>query len=208
MEWISSHGTFLQFMTSLGTLAVWIFYAQLLYAGFRRQRRPKVVINQVMGLSTQGRCLISNMSAEGIHIETVQVWLHEKCGIRRCTVSEVDTDENGDTPTSISRGTLQGPLPSNAHLDAGEIDSLVRRARAADIEDEDNTLCEGEDSDYVLELLVLYIYSSAPGIMGASRSFVFDDDGQARPHHLETQQLRGYRDRKRMARIYRNYLDR
>ena len=108
MEWISSHGTFLQFMTSLGTLAVWIFYAQLLYAGFRRQRRPKVVINQVMGLSTQGRCLISNMSAEGIHIETVQVWLHEKCGIRRCTVSEVDTDENGNTPTCD--GSLHEPV--------------------------------------------------------------------------------------------------
>ncbi|ALM53148.1 hypothetical protein [Halomonas huangheensis] len=207
MEWISNHSSFLQFMTSLATLAVWIFYAQLLLAGYLRQRRPKVVINQVMGLSTHGRCLVSNMSAEGVHIETVQVWLHDKDGVRRCTVSDLETDASGNTPTSLSEGTLQGPLPSNAHVDAGEIGSLVARARKSEIEEDRNTLCNGDD-DYKLELLVLYIYSSSPGIMGAMRTFIFDDDGLARPAHVETQQLRGYRDRKKMARIYRNYLDR
>ncbi|WP_413615373.1 hypothetical protein MRB56_21785 [Halomonas cupida] len=78
-----------------------------------------VVINQVMGLSTHGRCLVSNMSAEGVHIETVQVWLHDRDGVRRCTVSDLETDVNGNRPTSLSEGTLQGPLSSNAHIDAG-----------------------------------------------------------------------------------------
>lgn len=208
MEWISNHGTFLQFMTSLGTLAVWIFYAQLLYAGFRRQRRPKVVINQVMGLSTQGRCLISNMSAEGIHIETVQVWLHEKCGVRRCTVSEVESDENGERPTSIAKGTLQGPLPSNAHLDAGEIDSLVRR-HAPPISKMQTTPC--------VTMTIATTCSSCwcctstaplPASWGPAAPLCSTMTARARPHHLETKQLRGYRDRKRMARIYRSYLDR
>lgn len=208
MEWISNHSSFLQFMTSLATLAVWIFYAQLLLSSHLRQRRPKVVINQVMGLSTHGRCLVSNMSAEGVHIETVQVWLHDRDGVRRCTVSDLETDVNGNRPTSLSEGTLQGPLPSNAHIDAGEIGALVERARRSEIENGRNTLCEDDESSYALEILVLYIYGSSAGIMGAKRTFIFDDNGLARPALVETRQLRGYRDRKKMARIYRSYLDR
>ncbi|WP_275287681.1 hypothetical protein [Halomonas elongata] len=37
--------------------------------------------------------------------------------------------------------------------------------------------------------------------------FVFDDDGQATPAHLETRQHRGWLDRRRMSRLYRTYLD-
>lgn len=206
IDWISQHSSFLQVITSVATLLIWIFYAQMLMAGYIRQRRPKVVINQVMGLSTRGRCLISNMSTEHIHIESAHARLHGREGIRRCTVSEMEREEDGAIPTSIQGGTLQGPLSSGSYIDAGEIQHLVSRARQAPIED-DSTLCRDETSHYVLELLVLYIYSSAPGIMGASRQFVFDDDGQATPAHLETRQHRGWLDRRRMSRLYRAYLD-
>ncbi|WP_069383717.1 hypothetical protein [Halomonas caseinilytica] len=206
IDWISQHSSFLQVLTSVATLVIWIVYAQMLLAGFIRQRRPKVVINQVMGLSTRGRCLISNMSAEHIHIESAHVRLHSHEGVRRCTVSEIQREEDATTPTSIQGGTLQGPLSSGSYIDAGEIQHLVSRARQAPIEDE-STLCRDENAHYVLELLVLYIYSSAPGIMGASRQFVFDDDGQATPAHLETRQHRNRRERKRMSRLYRAYLD-
>ncbi|MDR5858737.1 hypothetical protein FZZ93_11305 [Halomonas eurihalina] len=207
IEWVSQHSSFLQVVTSVATLLVWIFYAQMLMAGYIRQRRPKVVINQVMGLSMKGRCLISNMSAEHIHIESAHARLHSHEGVRCCTVSEMEREEDETTPASLQGGTLQGPLSSGGYIDAGEIQHLVNRARQAPIEDS-STLCRDGDAPDVLELLVLYIYSSAPGIMGASRQFVFDDDGQATPAHLETRQHRNWLDRRRMSTLYRAYLDR
>lgn len=206
IEWVSAHSSFLQFLTSLFTLAVWVFYAQLLLGGYLRQRRPKVVLNQVMALSTKGRFLISNMSAEGIHIESFQVWLHSNEGVRRCTVTEAEMDREGRLSGSIARGTLQGPLPPSCYIDAGELSTLVRRARASPSDDGVKPLCTTEDCDYTIELLVLYVYSSAPGIMGARRTFTFDDDGNARPYHVETQQLTSLRERKKMADVYRKYL--
>lgn len=206
IEWISAHSSFLQFLTSLFTLAVWMFYAQLLLGGYLRQRRPKVALNQVMALSTKGRFLISNMSAEGIHIESLQVWLHSKEGIQRCTVTEMEVDSEGQLTDSIARGTLQGPLPPSRYIDAGELTTFVRRAQASLLDDSARSLCAAGDCDYTLELLVLYVYSSQPGIMGARRTFNFDDDGNARPNHVETQQLTSFRERKKMADIYRKYL--
>lgn len=206
IEWVSAHSSFLQFLTSLFTLAVWVFYAQLLLGGYLRQRRPKVVLNQVMALSTKGRFLISNMSAEAIHVETLQVWLHSKEGVRRCTVTEAEMDSEGQLPGSIASGTLQGPLSPSHYIDAGELSTLVRRASSSPVDDEAKTLCNTEDCDYSVELLVLYVYSSAPGIMGARRTFTFDDDGNARPYHVETQQLTSLRERKKMANVYRKYL--
>lgn len=90
----------------------------------------------------------------------------------------------------------------------GEIGALVERARRSEIENGRNTLCEDDESSYALEILVLYIYGSSAGIMGAKRTFIFDDNGLSRPALVETRQLRGHRDRKKMARIYRSYLDR
>ncbi|WP_311946349.1 hypothetical protein [Halomonas piscis] len=206
IEWISAQSSFLQFLTSLLTLAVWVFYAQLLLGGYLRQRRPKVVLNQVMELSTKGRFLISNMSAEGIHIESLQVWLHSYEGVRRCTVTETEPDSEGQLCDSIQRGTLQGPLPPDGYIDAGEISTLVRRARSSPFDDNVASLCAAENCDYTVELLVLYVYSSAPSIMGAKRTFTFDDDGNARPYHVETEQLTSRRERKKMADIYRKYL--
>lgn len=34
LDWISQNNTLVNALTSIGTLVVWIFYAQLLYLGF------------------------------------------------------------------------------------------------------------------------------------------------------------------------------
>lgn len=150
--------------------------------------------------------MISNMSAEGIHVESLQVWLHSNEGVRRCTVTEMEMDSEGQLPDSVARGTLQGPLPPHSYIDAGELSTFVRRGRSSPLDEDKTSLCKTEDGDYILEMTLLYVYSSAPGIMGATRTFAFDDNDNARPNHIETEQLRGYRDRKKMANMYEKYL--
>lgn len=46
MDWISQHHDSLTALTSIGTLLIWLVYAQLLYKGYRRQRRPRLIINR------------------------------------------------------------------------------------------------------------------------------------------------------------------
>ena len=46
MEWLSSNSSAISAVTSFFTLLVWLFYAQLLYLNFRRQRQPKIIINR------------------------------------------------------------------------------------------------------------------------------------------------------------------
>lgn len=205
--WIEANSTVLQVFASFATLAVWLFYAQLLFAGFLRQRRPKVVINQVMGLSLKGHCLISNMSAESIHIESVQVWLHDQDGVRRCTVSEIVSKKENEYADFTYEGTLQGPLASGSYLDAGDLMTLMQRARAADVDSKWSSRCTSDECDYELEVLVLYIYSSAEGVMGASRTFTFNNDLDASPTDSETKQYRSYWQRKKMSRLNASYLN-
>ena len=52
LEWLSNNSNWITPATSIGTLLVWIFYAQLLYNGYSRQTRPRLLINR--GVSDEG----------------------------------------------------------------------------------------------------------------------------------------------------------
>ena len=64
-------------IASVLTLFVWVFYAQLLYNGYVRQRRPRIIINRGKGVEeAEALCLISNMSNEAIYIQHLVAVLH------------------------------------------------------------------------------------------------------------------------------------
>lgn len=48
-EWLSDNKEWIAPATSIGTLLVWVFYAQLLYSGYSRQTRPRLLINKGVG---------------------------------------------------------------------------------------------------------------------------------------------------------------
>ncbi len=55
IEYLSNNYEVVTSTANVGTLLVWIFYAQLLYNSHRRMRLPRVLINKCVGPSTSIR---------------------------------------------------------------------------------------------------------------------------------------------------------
>ncbi|KZD01388.1 MULTISPECIES: hypothetical protein [unclassified Thalassospira] len=216
-SWIEQHATLLQVGVSIATLMVWIFYAQLLFQSYRRVRRPKIVINQMLGNSDKARFLISNMSQEAIHIDKVLVCIgdetHQVCEQVTDSDPEVDfqTDQGSKSAHAarLEELTVQGPLESGRCIELGALQNLMRRithqARASDKDtgtDPDKAVGEGK---YRIEIIVIAVYSSEKGVIGASRAFVCDQDGKLHPEEVQTTQHAGFFARRRMARLHAQY---
>jgi hypothetical protein len=71
LDWISEHHRVLSVLTNIGMLFVWIVYLQLFLSSYKRQTRPKILINVGAGRSIDARCLLSNMSSEAIYVESL-----------------------------------------------------------------------------------------------------------------------------------------
>lgn len=212
LSWIEQHATLLQVGVSISTLLIWIFYAQLLFLSYRRVRRPKIVINQMLGKSDKARFLISNMSQEAIHIDKVLVCIgddtHQVCEQVTDTDPEIDFKNDEDRKSAhvarLDELTVQGPLESGRCIELGALQKLMRRitqqARANDQPDPAN-----EQGQCRIEIIVIAVYSSEKGVIGAGRAFVSDDDGQLRPEQVQTTQYAGFFARRRMARLHAQY---
>lgn len=66
LEWISEHSDALNVLLSAAMLLVWLGYFEVFLRGYRRERRPKILISRGSGSSLRAHCLLSNMSAEAI----------------------------------------------------------------------------------------------------------------------------------------------
>ena len=214
--WIEQHATLLQVGVSVATLMIWIFYAQLLFQSYRRVRRPKIVINQMLGTSDKVRFLISNMSQEAIHIDKVLVCLgdetHQVCKQVTDTDPELDfqvdkvrtEDRKSARAARLNEVTVQGPLESGKCIELGALQNLMRRitqqARAND--EPDPAVGQGACR---IEIIVIAVYSSEKGVIGASRAFACDDGGRLHPEEVQTTQYAGFFARRRMARLHAQY---
>ncbi|QJX02048.1 hypothetical protein HML84_07495 [Alcanivorax sp. IO_7] len=111
LDWISQHQKVLSVLISFGTLLIWLVYAQLLYQSYRRQRRPRIVINRGKHRSVNALCLISNMSAESVFVEHIVARLETDRGVFRADVTELEQDyEQGDEHREQRHGTAPDSL--------------------------------------------------------------------------------------------------
>ncbi len=119
-DWISQNKDVLNVLIGFATLMVWVVYAQLLYNGYKRQRRPRIVINRGRYKGVDALCLISNMSAESIFVQHIVARLETDKGDYFQDVTELEQNyqegdeererqSTSDTP-SLSDSTRQGPL--------------------------------------------------------------------------------------------------
>ncbi|OSQ37835.1 hypothetical protein [Thalassospira mesophila] len=211
MEWIENHNSLLQIWISFATLSVWIVYAQILMSQYRRTRRPKILINQTRGQSLRARFLVSNMSQESVHIEVILVGLQSDGNEHWYLVSDWEPTQDDDQADTNRYGTFQGPLAAGSSLDIGDIRGLIaqRDAEQRDesrhkvgtgIFDENGVKCTS------FEIMVVGVYSSENGVIGASRTFDINDEGAIHPHDAETSQCNKRRERKRMEGLHSRYL--
>ncbi|WP_083627922.1 hypothetical protein [Salinicola sp. MH3R3-1] len=204
MNWISQHSSAITALTSLCTLLVWLFYAQLLYLNFKRQRQPKIIINRGFGRSLQARCVISNMSPEPIFIEHIVVILHTDRG--KLFQDLIDFERSaGDKGSAdqLVETTRQGPMASGSYNHIGTFQNVVERVlRWHDIPTDDFQTTDGRTLQAV-ELRVIAIYGSEDSPVGASRTFelTMSPSGEALiPTRLDT---RRYASRWRRLRVKR-----
>ncbi len=141
-DWISQNKDVLNVLIGFATLMVWVVYAQLLYNGYKRQRRPRIVINRGRYKGVDALCLISNMSAESIFVQHIVARLETDKGDYFQDVTELEQNyqegdeererqSTSDTP-SLSDSTRQGPLGPGEFVHIGAFNSVIERiARCA-----------------------------------------------------------------------------
>lgn len=134
-NWISQNSQALNVLTSMGTLIIWLVYAQLLYFGFRRQRHPRLIINRGKRKDIDALCIISNMSKEPVYIEYIIAELETSEGIVTLDITELGQEYSDKTegaeeqqkPVSLSDSTRQGPLDSGGFLHIGSFGNVINR---------------------------------------------------------------------------------
>ncbi|AUG52925.1 hypothetical protein [Thalassospira marina] len=211
LEWIKNYHTILQILISFATLGIWIFYAQILLAQHRRTRRPKILINQTRGRSLHSRFLVSNMSLESVHIEVILVGLHNDDDETWYLVSDWEPTRDDNCADTNDYGTFQGPLAAGSSLDIGDIKGLISQRHAEERDQENHTsnasiVTKDGIACSAFEIMVVGVYSSEKGVIGASRTFDIDKYGHVHPRDAETGQCRSRNERRRMQELHRRYL--
>lgn len=201
MEWLNANAQAISAVASICTLFVWVFYAQLLYNGYARQRRPRVIINRGRGTGVDAICLISNMSSEAIYVQHLVAVLHTQKRSYSLDVveyqqhrSELQTGE----PQEASYRTHQGPLASGDYLNIQSFGDIVNQVK--EYWEIDDSLLQKQNIQ--LEIRVIAIYGSEDMPTGASRTFYLDMNAspnhQLIPASVDTDRLNSRGQRKRV----------
>ncbi|RUR31747.1 hypothetical protein [Vreelandella nanhaiensis] len=196
MEWLNENAQAISAIGSILTLFVWMFYAQLLYNGYARQRRPRIIINRGKGVGLDALCLVSNMSNEAIYIQHLVAVLHTP--ERSYELDIVEYQQQGDEEDEVAYRTHQGPLGSGNYIHIQSFASILKRLTEHwDIKDD-----VIKQPDLQLEIRVIAIYGSEDMPTGATRSFYMnyqaDPVRQLSPIHADTHRMNSRRDRKRV----------
>lgn len=211
LDWISQHNTLVNSLTSIGTLAIWLFYAQLLYLGFSRQRRPRMLINKGVGNEyIDSPCLVCNMSQESVFIFFVVVRLKTSKGIFTAPMTDGFGGSGEDKPSLMER-TRQGPLDSGQCREFVSFRDMISRvAQHNGIETDNGYPCDSDVELEWLEIHVISIYGSDDAPFGAVRRFRISADDQTKevelkPTNLDTSRRKTWRYRRRIRRWLKEY---
>ncbi|KFF48012.1 hypothetical protein GY26_17035 [Gammaproteobacteria bacterium MFB021] len=177
MEWFAQNSRAITAVSSLFTLFVWIFYAQILYRNFARTRRPRIIINRGHGNGLGARCLISNMSSEPIFLEHVIVSLHTSEGWLTKDLIDEEVNYLREAESDSQHVSSQGPMLSGSFSHIGTFRAIIQQ------------ICRGHDIDFAqghtsngaklhhLDVRVVAIYGSEDHPIGAARRFRMEQEG-------------------------------
>ncbi|MCI0510305.1 hypothetical protein C8E00_101512 [Chromohalobacter marismortui] len=175
LEWLNNNSGALSTIASFCTLAVWLFYAQLLYLGFARQRRPRIIINRGLSKSPDGMCLISNMSSEAIFVSNVMGVLHTSQGEYACDLTDYTRTDNSGEEQHEEHATRQGPLASGDYHKVCSFREIIDHiAEGHQLNIDRNSLTLEEEMLRMLEIRLIAIYGSENRPVGAYRCFMLE----------------------------------
>lgn len=191
---------------NVAMVLIWLTYLQLFWSSYRRQLRASVIVHLGAGKGRDAQCLISNMSAEAIHIEGVILVLTRGDETWRTTITpagEIPKDAQGHAGRRpIARH--EGPLTSGGFINIGRLQDLLDHALCNVEEDPAASNRLGFDR---FEIWVIADYSAEQNLVFARRGFNVEKHmGRLalRPDQMRTETLR---DGKRQRKIKRDLQD-
>lgn len=201
-EWINNNSGALNVLTAVGTMLVWLFYAHLLLAGFRRQRQARVLVNQGWGSQINSVCLVSNMSHEPVYIQCIFISLHTTQGKYRSSVTDFDDVEPWNSQNKPNEVTRQGPLGSGEYMNLGTFRTLIHQAsQQHDLShDQDDPMTQiGLES---FKITVICSYGPEGKVIGIQREFRVegDENQRMRPSSIYSRRLTNRRARRKIER--------
>ncbi|MBU2953707.1 hypothetical protein [Marinobacter sp. F3R08] len=217
MTWLSQNYETISALTSIGTLFIWLFYAQLLYSGYKRQRRPRIIINRGRRKDADALCIISNMSAEPVFVEYIIAELETNQGSITIDVTDYEREydhrasedknpgavERTQTPIPerVRDNTRQGPLHSGDFLHIGSFREIIRRVASTENIELDGQLPAQNIQFKRLTIKLIGVYGSEDLPTGAERSFslvVHDTICDLAPETWDTQHQASWLQRRKL----------
>ncbi|PSO60608.1 MAG: hypothetical protein BRC40_11495 [Cyanobacteria bacterium QH_8_48_120] len=123
---IKSYSEVISILINTAVLGVWIFYAQLLYLNFARQRRPRLSINQTQGDNYNNHCFLVNMSKENMYVECVILFAQTSKGDSSQQIAAFYPDSEQKSSQKSPSVTQPGPLYSGEYQYLGTFVSFCK----------------------------------------------------------------------------------
>lgn len=201
IEWLKEYSDVLNVLANVTMILVWMIYLHLLLISYRRQRRPKLLINRGGSHDVNAHCLISNMSAESVYIQSLIVTLKNEEKEWTAAVTDID-DLRAEDATHPRDTTHQGPLAPGAFMDAGCFSNLIERAaRKAGLSEQDL-----KERISGLELMVVAAYGADDMSIAAKRSFHLKGNDELTPQTVSAKQVSSRRARREVDRFLAKHL--
>lgn len=200
LQWITDNTDLLDLVASWAMVAIWIVYLQVFLWNFRRQTRPKIVINRAAGSSLDASCFVSNMSSDAIYIESAVVEV--ECGEAKFTASVTDYEAEHDGRDTKSK-TFQGTLAPSRYASLGKFDELIRSVLKRTGNDP-HSLFPPHDA-IAVTVTILADHAAESLLIGAQRKFhTVWQDNQLKlvANEAGTRQIRSRRERRRLYELY------
>jgi len=199
LAWISANSDLLNLAANVAMVAIWLAYFQVFLRGFRRQTKPKIVINLAAGSTLDAVCFVSNMSSEAIYIESVLVAVNVGDDMLSWAVTDLETVEDDTGEIDPKQRTHQGPLGSAQYASLGRFDDLmasVARGNGRKLED-----LKSSTSEIMVEITIVADYASESMLIGAKRRFRArweDGHWKLAVATRDTEQIRSRRERQQL----------
>lgn len=192
VDWILQYGKLISALTGVGTLIVWVVYLQIFVSSYRRQLHATMLITRGAHEAEATRCLVSNMSAAPIYVQSVLVTLETEGGSIVTPATDI-VDMGDDIGESSLAETRQGPLDPGQVKDIGSFHSLISRGLRQE------NLDLSDVRAVLVEVVAAYASEDLP--IGARRRFVVLDDAgglRLQGDTIQTTQVRKRRERRKL----------
>ncbi|MFV8571276.1 hypothetical protein ACNQ6O_08720 [Marinobacter sp. SBS5] len=177
-EWFGANAQWISPVTSIGTMMIWIFYAQLLYSSYARQTRARILINRAVGdEGMDSPCLVCNMSSESVYVYFVMVRVETTDGDFFVPATDCGHASAERDHADLKTRTHQGPLESGSCMQLCSFkETLDRAAWLASAPIKDGRPTTPEVDLTAMEYHVVCIYGSDKRPFGAIRRFEIKRD--------------------------------